>query len=469
MSVAPAFRIVEIEFHERPVRLRLPFRFGVLTLSAAPQVFARARIRLADGREGWGAAAEMLIPKWFDKNPDLSNEDNLDQLRRSLWLAREKYLAATPRTAFGHFAAHYREQLTEGETAGLNALVASFGPALIDRAVLDALCRLSGESFFSAMGKNLPGLDPAALLPEFRDFDMDRFLAALHPRRSIHARHTVGLVDPIDGHPRQVDDGLPESLHEVIETYGHRWFKLKVGGDLGADLARLREIAAVLERHGRDYRVTLDGNEQYPDLDGLLALWEGMRADPALTRFCEAIVFIEQPIHRQQALAQAVDGVQGLPPLLIDESDGDLDAFPRARALGYRGVSSKSCKGFYKSLINAARCQRWWTPARAYFLSGEDLTTQAGLAVQQDLALVALLGLGHVERNGHHYVNGMADLPETEQAAFLAAHGDLYERRQGAARLRIRDGQLALDSLYGAGFASGAGPDWEHCAPMPTV
>ena len=31
------------------------------------------------------------------------------------------------------------------------------------------------------------------------------------------------------------------------------------------------------------------------------------------------------------------------------------DAFPRARKLGYRGISSKSCKGIYKSLINGAR------------------------------------------------------------------------------------------------------------------
>ena len=70
-------------------------------------------------------------------------------------------------------------------------------------------------------------------------------------------------------------------------------------------------------------------------------------------------------------------------------------------------------------------------------MSAEDLTTQAGLAVQQDLALVALLGLGHVERNGHHYVRGLAALPRTEQAAFLAAHPDLYVRDGDLVRLRI--------------------------------
>ena len=73
-------------------------------------------------------------------------------------------------------------------------------------------------------------------------------------------------------------------------------------------------------------------------------------------------------------------------PLLIDESDATLDAFPAARALGYSGVSSKTCKGLYKSIINAARCAAWNADAASprFFLSAEDLTTQAGVAVQQE-------------------------------------------------------------------------------------
>jgi hypothetical protein len=95
-------------------------------------------------------------------------------------------------------------------------------------------------------------------------------------------------------------------------------------------------------------------------------------------------------------------------------------------------------------------------------MSGEDLTIQAGLALQQDLALASLLGLTHVERNGHHYVNGMAGLPAGEQDAFLAAHPDLYERSHGAVRLKIEAGNIAIGSLGCPGFASGALPDWGH-------
>ena len=467
MASAPGLRIVAVEFRERPVRLRMPFRFGVVTLTEAPQAFVRVRVRLDDGREGWGAGAEILAPKWFDKNLALSNEDNFDQLRLALALARDAYLDGEARTAFGHFAAHYREVIEAGARRDLNPLVACFGPAQLDRAILDALCRLHRMSFYEAVQGNFAGIEPAAVAPDLAGFDIGAFLARLQPADTIDARHTVGLVDAIAGHPGQVKDGLPESLEEVVATYGHRWYKLKVGGNVDEDVRRLADIAAVLDASGRDYRASLDGNEQYDDLEALRALLARMSATPKLARLLGAIAFIEQPINRKHALDRDVSAVSRTTPVIVDESDADLDAFPRAKALGYSGVSSKMCKGLYKSILNAARCALWSAPAHRYFMTAEDLTTQAGLAVQQDLALVNLLGMTHVERNGHHYVNGMADLPAGEQDAFLAAHPDLYERSHGAVRLRIRDGRLAVGSLGCVGFASGAEPDWRETTPMP--
>jgi hypothetical protein len=193
-----------------------------------------------------------------------------------------------------------------------------------------------------------------------------------------------------------------------------------------------------------------------------------MRAAPALKRLWQAIAFVEQPIHRKAALEVDVRAIAAIKPVIVDESDGELDAFVRARDKGYAGISSKTCKGVYRSLLNAARCAAWnrASSGARYFMSGEDLTTQAGLAVQQDLALVNLLGITHVERNGHHYVNGMAALPQGEQQAFLAAHPDLYEHSHGATRLRVRAGQLAIGSLACAGYASAAQPGWDAMPPL---
>lgn len=462
---APRLRILSVERFERDVRLRMPFRFGVVTMTAAPQAFVRARVRLEDGREAEGAAAEMLAPKWFDKSPGLSNEDNFEQLRLALALAAEAYLSEGLDTAFGHWIAGYEPVIARGAERGLNSLTACFGPALLDRAVLDALCRARGVSFYDAIRRNLPGVVAPPGRPELAGLDMDAFLSALRPSGEVAARHTVGLLDPITDADldRRIGDGLPETLAEVVARYGHRWFKLKVAGDVGADVERLAAVAAVLDRSPGPYRATLDGNEQYADAGGALELWRRVAADGRLARLASSIAFIEQPIGRQRALAEDVSRLAGAKPVIIDESDDSLDAFPRARQLGYTGVSSKSCKGLYKSLLNRARCAVWNREAGAagrFFMSAEDLTVQAGLALQQDLALVSILGLGHVERNGHHYVNGMAGLPASEQAAFLAAHPDLYEESHGAVRVRIAGGTLQIGSLDCPGFAAGAAPNW---------
>ncbi|MBA3773074.1 MAG: hypothetical protein H0X13_11455 [Ramlibacter sp.] len=470
MTETPRFAVREIELYERPVVLRLPFRFGVVTLTQCPQAFARARIEFADGSGAWGAAAEMMAPKWFDKNLQLSNEDNFGQLRGVLTMARRAYLGdASPASAFGHFARHHESHLQAAQARGFNPLLASYGPALIDRAVLDALCRHRQMSFHAAMQANLPGV--GALRPEFAGFDFDTFLRSRQRAGTIEARHTVGLLDAITDADlvERVADGLPQTLEEVIRVYGHRYFKLKVGGQTAADLARLEAIAGVLDRSADPYFVSLDGNEQYADAHGVAELVDGIRARPALSRLWQSILFIEQPVARKAALDIDLRTAELGKPVIIDESDGELGTFALARDRGYEGVSSKTCKGLYKSILNAARCSRWNTQEgeARYFMSAEDLTTQAGLSVQQDLALASLLGITHVERNGHHYVDGMAAQGESEQQAFLAAHPDVYERSHGAVRLKIQRGRIALASLDCTGYASAALPDFSAMASLP--
>ena len=469
LSTAPEFRVCEIELLEIPVTLRMPFRFGVVTLRRCFQAFVRARIETASGQTHWGAAAEMVVPKWFDKNPALSDADNFEQERSVLRMAKDAYLSdARATTAFGHFARHHHAHQKQCESLGFNPLLASYGPALIDRAVLDALCRMTGTSFYQAVQANLPGISDA--MPEFAGLGMDTFLQQLKPAQQIAARHTVGLVDAITRADvtEPVNDGLPETLEEVVKVYGHRYFKLKVSGKLDADLDRLTAIASVLDRIPQGYLSSLDGNEQYPDAQSMGELLQRMRATPALQRMCESILFIEQPIARQHALSADLTGVSLGWPVIIDESDGLLDAFVHARACGYSGISSKTCKGVYRSLLNAARCVNWNAQEgrQRFFMSGEDLTVQAGLSVQQDLALVNVLGITHVERNGHHYVNGLASRPEAEQASFLKAHPDLYTQSHGAVRLNIQAGQIHLASTACVGFASAVLPDFSAMYPL---
>jgi hypothetical protein len=463
MTDRPRLTVAEIDFFERPVRLRMPFRFGVVTLTEAPQLFVRARVRLEDGREGWGMAAELMVPKWFDKSPELSNADNFDQLRRAARIAADIYTAdPAPETAFGLHVARARAHTDACRAAGLPGLVAGFGTAVVDRAVLDALLRRLGASVFAGARANVFGLT-SALAPDLDGFDLDGFLRGLAPAPRIAVRHTVGLADPITAADQSAEtriaDGLPETLEEVIAAHGVDHFKLKVSGDVPADIARLRAVAAVLDTLPA-YRVTLDGNEQFTDVEGILALWHAIADAPELQRLRRAILFVEQPIARAAAFAADISALAARIPVEIDESDDRIGAFPEAAALGYSGVSSKSCKGFYRALLNRARCARGNAGAAAarLFMSAEDLTTQAGLAVQQDLALATLIGCDHVERNGHHYVHGMSGAPEAERAAFLAAHPDLYAPSPAGPLLRIERGRLAIGSLDTPGLGSAVLP-----------
>jgi len=463
---------MSLECFERPVALRLPFRFGAATVRAAPQAFVRATIRASDGRVAQGMSAELMIPKWFDKSPQRTNAENIDALRAALALASDAYCEdASARSAFAHAAFHYRALLEQGTRRGLNPLTASYGAALADRAILDALCRMHRLSFADAVRANLPGID-ASLTPDLARFDLDAYFSSLTTPASIGVRHTVGIVDPLTrgdiDRGSAPDDGLPVALEQVIARYGNRHFKLKLGGDVATDIARLIRIASVLDALP-GYRVTLDGNEQFADVQAITALADALAARPELARLRDAILYLEQPLPRSIALAVDVRTIAGAIPLIIDESDATIDAFPQVRALGYAGVSSKSCKGAYKALLNAARCVCWNAGGMVRaFMTGEDLTAQPGLALQQDLALAGLLGLTHVERNGHHYANGFTGQHAglREQQAFLAAHPDLYTASDGQVRVDIRNGQMSAASLGVHGYASAVLPDVESLQPM---
>ena len=446
-------RVDSIEVTERPVRMRMPFRYGVVTLREAPQSFVEVRISDAAGRAATGAAANLLAPKWFDKSPDLTNEENFDQLRRAVGLAKERYLET--RDYLSPFALHALHDAALHEDAaaeGLNGLVAGFGNGCLDRAVFDAACRLAGVSFFDGVRANLMGLD-AGTAPDLAGFDFQAFLAALRPAETIGCRHTVGLTDhireaDIDGDAR-IGDGLPESLEANIAAYGLTSFKVKVGGDATADLDRLSGIASVLDRAEAPYTATLDGNEQYDSVEAFADFYDRFAATRALDRFRAAIRTVEQPIARATALSTGLGALGETLDFEIDESDADISVFPAARALGYRGISSKSCKGLYRALLNRARVALWNAEEGEgrYFMSAEDLTTQPGLALQQDLSLAAVIGCTDVEKNGHQYGDGMAWARDAERRAFRDAHPDLYRIDGKRLNLRIENGRISLRSL----------------------
>lgn len=466
----PSIELRSVELFERPVTLRLPFKFGAVTLTATPQLFVRARV-ICNGVEETGVAAELLAPKWFDKNPDLSNEDNFEQLHTSMGLAAQRYQQAGRfPSAFALHAASQASHFAACAKRDLNGLIASYGTALMDRAVLDALCRSQGVSIFQAVQNNLPGIN-AATTPDLYGVDIASHLKTLSVPERIAIRHTVGMADAIveTDLTKRINDGLPESLEAVIAMYGQRYFKLKVSGDTKADIDRLSRIAALLDGSGAAYHVSLDGNEQFTDADAVVDWIDAVENTPQLAKLWAATLYLEQPIARAKALEKPVHAIAAHKPVAVDESDSHIGIFPVARALGYRGMSSKSCKGFYKAILNAVRVRHWNASEgrNDHFMIAEDLTTMPGISTQQDFALAALIGATHVERNGYHYVHGFGEAPLSEQQRYAAAHEDLYTTdTDGRVRLRIEDGSVSLKSLSVPGLAVATHPDWESLSRL---
>jgi L-alanine-DL-glutamate epimerase-like enolase superfamily enzyme len=454
--MTPRLAVRDIAFFERPVRFTRPFRFGAVVINAASQAFVRVEIEVEGKGTSVGASAELLVPKWFDKRPHLSPEQTVWELRRSLAIARDLYLTgANFETAFALHAGRIAAQVAACAKEDIPPLAAAYGPAEIDKAILDALLRTVGTNFFDGMAQNIAGID-ARLSPDLRDNDIARFLGRCRRLERVAIRHTVGLDDPIESAGGVAD---PE------ENAGARYFKLKLNGDPSADAARLIRIGNELATLPYDYSVTLDANEQYADLAGLSALVDGLERDSALKPIATKLLYIEQPMPRE-IFRQSPLGALARRDFIIDEADDSYEAFPVARALSYRGISSKSCKGIYKSIVNATRAAKWSVRGEKYFITGEDLTCQAGLCVQQDLALGALIGVTHAERNGHHYVDGFGDAPKAEAQAFLAAHPDLYINDRNSIRLSIHDGDLLTGSLTAPGFATSVHPDWSALSPL---
>jgi len=441
------------------VSTRLPFRFGGAVLSSAPLATFRVVIRTGDGEDAEGFSSDLLVPKWFEKNPSKSARDDVISLLASIERATAVWTRATaaPASVFAAWQDTYAECLGPFDPTDTTALVRGFGVSLLERAVMDATCRAADTSFHGALRSDLFGFSPGELHADLAAWDLAASLPET-PTDTIEVRHTIGMDDPLrieDVKPMdRIEDGLPQALEEDISIYGVQRFKVKVGAGEEEDARRLIELAAFFEDAlGGQPAISLDGNERYAELTSFLSMLEATACDPLGARLVERVSFIEQPLDRAATFdldaTAAMSDLAVLAPVVIDEADGHIDAFARAIALGYRGVSIKNCKGVFRALLNRGLVE---SRGGELFQTGEDLTNLPAVALQEDLATMCALGIEDVERNGHHYFRGLDHLPEAEQTSALDRHSDLYTRAVDGGRVSITDGRMRTGSLGCVGY-----------------
>ncbi|MBI2425601.1 MAG: hypothetical protein HYV27_22440 [Candidatus Hydrogenedentes bacterium] len=473
----PRLRVVDGALFMRNIAMRLPFRYGKAVLVAAPLLHLKLTLETPAGKSVTGVAADMLPPKWFDKSPAKTFQDNIADLLAAVKIAGQAYhdAARTPVQPFELWTAAHSLTLDRGRAAGLNGLTAQFGSSLYERAALDAFGKSAGEGFHSLLRSGRLGIHAHPFLTEIGADASTTWVPAEAPR-SVFVRHTIGLGDPLcdeelDANARRVE-GLPVTVESWIREAGIRYFKIKVSGNTATDEARLESIQRLLQDCAPpDCAVTVDGNEQFHSMEELQGWWQTLSQCGALAEFWPRVLYFEQPVDRARAFDVRAEDIAALgpdfPPLLIDESDDAVDSFHRAAGCGYRGVSAKNCKGVFKSILNAMYIGH--LNARqpgAYFLSAEDLCNQPIVPLQQDLCVASALGITHAERNGHHYAGLMNHVSEEEIRTALSVNGTLYEAAGASARLRIREGRLDVSSLHTPGLGAAGPVDFEHMTPL---
>jgi hypothetical protein len=446
------------ELFRIPLRARMPFRYGIVTMTDVPHVFLRLGFEI-DGIASSGVAADHLPPKWFTKDPARALDAEIAEMLAVIGAAVRAATGVVAPTPFAFWRQVYAQQADWARANAIPPLLAHFGTSLIERALVDAFCQARKTTLAHALRENLFGIELGELHSPLVGTRPRDWLPA-RPPETVFARHTVGLVDPIEegdiAPEDRVNDGLPQSLTACVRFYGLKHFKIKIDADISRARMRLKQIAGVLTREcSGAYAFSLDGNESFREPAVFAGQMQELIADPALKTFWPNLLFIEQPLHRDVALSPAADwsGWPGRPPIIIDESDAEIGSLPRALALGYAGTSHKNCKGIFKGVANACLLERRRAAGESAMLSGEDLSNVGPVALLQDLAMQAVLGIASVERNGHHYFAGLAQFPADIQQHVLTHHGDLYTKTPaGWPRVDVRDGRVALGSILRAPF-----------------
>ena len=128
------------ELYRLELHARMPFRYGIATMTDVPQIIARLTFNL-DGKSETGLAADLLPPKWFTKDPTRGLTEEIDEMLRVIRAAVRHARMVQGTSPFGYWRRLYAAQAAWAKATNLPPLLAHFGTSFVERALIHAVCR----------------------------------------------------------------------------------------------------------------------------------------------------------------------------------------------------------------------------------------------------------------------------------------------------------------------------------------
>ena len=139
-------RILRGDIHLIDLTTRLPFKYGIATMTRAPHAFVRVQLEV-DDQPAAGIAADLLPPKWFTKDPARPIEEEIEEMLRVITHALDLAIGLQTSTPFDAWCQLNEAQADWGRREQLPPLLTQFGTSLVERALIEAVCRAAGQPF----------------------------------------------------------------------------------------------------------------------------------------------------------------------------------------------------------------------------------------------------------------------------------------------------------------------------------
>lgn len=117
-------------------------------------------LRDGSGNEAFGCSADRLSVRWLDKRTERSKGSKLRDLVSLIEYAGKDFLdEQTFETPFAKWRSCHAKIMAEGRRRDQEDLTSTFASALLERAMLDGICRLEKKPFFVMAKADRLGID----------------------------------------------------------------------------------------------------------------------------------------------------------------------------------------------------------------------------------------------------------------------------------------------------------------------